>query len=141
MDIEQYIKSVNPQTIESNNGVAYELIKHLDSYLDEFLIHNLAYSDKLPDITHGYVSYWDCTDTRVGYGLYYFRYKPVCITKTLCRKCETNLFWLGEKLQRDILHYVLSKIEYEDEKVFAEKEIDLVDLNGLYLKEGYNGRR
>lgn len=144
MNIDDYIKSVDPKTVASGYGTAYELIKDYDKYIDEMNLSYLAYSDKLPDISHGYVCYWTCTDTQVGYGLYYFRHKPICITRQLCRKCKTDLFWLKEFYQKEVFNYVLTKflsnIEFENNgKIIDNETIDLKDFQGYSLKPGYNG--
>ena len=73
-------------------------------------------------LTSYYLSDWQCTDTRVGYRVYYFDDKPVAIGHQLARKTGNWIEWLSEEDYYKVKDYVLT---------FVEKNIETIPLANL----------
>lgn len=81
---------------------------------------------------------WLCTDTHVGWNMWFMGDTPVAITMKPCRKCDTLLTWLSDgKSQHPsemIYDWFLKNrnhLEIEEETTILDEDIDIEDLMAL----------
>jgi hypothetical protein len=55
-----------------------------------------------------YIGDWQCTDTRVGYRVYFFDDKPVAISSRLNKKMSEDFKWLSEEDYYMVKNYVMT---------------------------------
>lgn len=70
-----------------------------------------------------WVGNWYCTDTYVGYRMYYLDNEPVCFSIQKGRKCDEEFRWFSEEAAQKVQEYLLSLVVKEDD----ELNIDLLD--------------
>lgn len=68
---------------------------------------------------------WYCTDTIVGYKMYFFDDKPVAFSYQKGRKWDEELSWFSENAANDVKAYLVTLLEAKDD----ELNISLVDIN------------
>lgn len=95
----------------------------IESLADEFGIRgNFAEQDKLKSY---WVGYWYCTDSWVGYKIYFLNDEPVCFSSRLGRKCDNDIEWFNKELAIKTRDYIISLLTYDEE----EMNISYCDIN------------
>ena len=73
------------------------------------------YEDPPDDRLQAYwVGKWYCTDSWVGYRMYFFDDEPVAVSVQQGRKCSENFHWFSEDAVSRVKDYVLSLIAREN---------------------------
>lgn len=96
-------------------------------------VYNWDDQDRL---TSYYIGNWYCTDTYVGYKVYFLDDEPVMVSSQTARKNDEHFEWLSKEAFMKVKDYILSFKEND------EYEFDLVDLNediGETYKIHYHG--
>ncbi|AHZ10258.1 hypothetical protein [Bacillus phage Hakuna] len=95
---------------------------------------------------------WYCTDTIVGFQVYFFDDRPMAFTTQMGRKCEENWYWASQEVAEDVKEYIKSLIVEEEDEVSVnlfnwEEEIGdgyRIDFSGQLFggdhKATHNGR-
>jgi hypothetical protein len=86
-----------------------------------------------------WVGNWYCTDSYVGYRMYFFDDEPVAFSIQKGRKCEEKFNWFSLESATKLKEYLLSLI-IEEEK---ELNIDICDINedvGDNFRINYSGQ-
>lgn len=73
---------------------------------------------------------WQCTDTWVGYVMYFLDDEPVGWSSQVGRKCDTEYEWFGEQSADKVRKYILSLMQDKTSSV------NLIDLN-VEIGSGY----
>ena len=73
---------------------------------------------------------WQCTDTWVGYVIYFLDDEPVGWSSQAGRKCDTDYEWFGEQSADKVRKYILSLMQDKNSSV------NLIDLN-VEIGSGY----
>lgn len=77
-------------------------------------------------ITSYFFSKWYCTDTYVGWRVYFLDEKPVAISHQSGRKCDENFSWMSKEAFDETLSYI--KTLYDDENLspnlVTEEDLD-----------------
>lgn len=68
---------------------------------------------------------WRCTDTEVGYCLYFFDGEPMAFSSQTARKSEEEFKWFSEAIAQRVRDYLLSLVPEEDNSL----NIDVVALD------------
>lgn len=100
------------QTV-SLSGIAH---KHFGINID-------IYQEDVERLKSYYIGNWLCTDTCVGYKVYFFDDKPVAVSSQQARKSNENIEWLSKEDYHIVKKYLLSLSEDE------EYGFDLADLD------------
>jgi hypothetical protein len=79
-------------------------------------------------LTSYYIGSWHCTDSRVGYKVYFFDDEPVAASSQTGRKMGEDFEWISKEGYRKVKDYIFSFSE--------EDNIDLIDLDED-IEEGY----
>lgn len=88
-------------------------------------------------LTSYYIGDWYCTDSRVGYKVYFFDNKPVAVSSQTGRKCDENIEWLSKDLYNLVKEYVISFLVTEEYTIFlANLEDEIHD----YYKINYHSQ-
>lgn len=77
-----------------------------------------------------FIGNWYCTDSYVGYKVYFFDDEPVAISSQMGRKCDENIEWVSKEQYDKVRDYVLTFQEDE------EPTITLCDM-GEEIGEAY----
>lgn len=97
----------------------------------EFNLYNLDYNIIQDKLISFWLGNWYCTDSYVGYKVYFFDNKPVAVSSQTGRKMDEKIEWLSKESYKLVKEYVLTfLIEQEDES------FKLVDLEEE-VSEGY----
>lgn len=78
-----------------------------------------------------FIGSWYCTDSYVGYKVYFFDDEPVAVSSQVGRKCSENFEWLSKDLFLKVKNYVMT-FEIEGN----ENNIELANLDEE-IGEGY----
>ena len=99
-----------------------------ENVLGIYDIHNW---DDQSRLTSYYVLNWYCTDSVVGFKVYFFDDVPVAISSQSGRKCSENFQWVSKQLYQKVKDYINS---------FSEDEEDIIDLidENQYIPETFN---
>ncbi len=62
-----------------------------------------------------YVSSWHCTDSYVGYRVYFLKDEPVAVSSQLGRKSDENFEWVSKEAYYKVRDYILS-LQQNDEQ-------------------------
>lgn len=84
-----------------------------------------------------WVGKWCCTDTWVGYKLYFLDNEPVGYSEQNSRKSDENIKWFSKELVIKVREYLVSLINNEDDNL----NIEICDINediGDSYKINYN---
>jgi len=81
---------------------------------DEEFDHNFSYGDQ-DSLKSYWMGNWCCTDTCVGYKMYFLNDEPVAVSTQPGRKCDVNIEWFSEELALKVRDYLLS-LEIEKDK-------------------------
>lgn len=82
---------------------------------------------------------WYCTDSYVGYAIYFFDDEPVALSVQQGRKCDEVITWFSTELALKVKEYILSLMLEEEE----EFRVELADINqeiGEGYKVGFNAQ-
>lgn len=99
-----------------------------ENVLGIYDIHNW---DDQSRLTSYYVLNWYCTDSVVGFKVYFFDDVPVAISSQSGRKCSENFQWVSKQLYQKVKDYINSFREDD------EDSIDLID-EKQYFPETFN---
>lgn len=75
---------------------------------------------------------WQCTDTWVGYIMYFLDDEPVGWSSQVGRKYDTDYEWFGEQSAEKVRKYILSLMREEE-----SPSVNLIDLN-VEIGSGYS---
>lgn len=92
--------------------------------------YNLENWDNQTRLTCYYTSSWHCTDSRVGYRVYFFDDKPVATSFQQGRKWNEEIKWISKECFKEVKDYVLS--------FYKEDDIDLMNDLEDEIQEGYS---
>ncbi|MGN5650352.1 hypothetical protein [Bacillus sp. Brlt_9] len=84
-----------------------------------------------------WIGNWHCTDSYVGYRMYFFDDKPVALTVQIGRKYDEEFHWFSLEAATKVKEYLLSLVVKKEE----ELNIDIWDLSkeiGNSFKIDYN---
>lgn len=90
-------------------------------------------------LTSYWVGNWYCTDTYVGYKLYFFDDAPVAFTSQTARKSDEIFHWFSLDTTKKIKDYLLSLL-IEEEMPFQVKICDLEEDIGDSFKIAFNSQ-
>jgi len=85
-----------------------------------------------------WVGNWCCTDTWVGYRMYFFDDKPVAFSIQDARKSDENIKWFSQELALEVKEYLISLILKNERPMFFET-CDINEDIGEGFKIYYNG--
>ena len=89
----------------------------------------LTSDDDSERFTAYWIASWNCTDSSVGYKVYFFDDKPVAISSQFGRKLDEDVEWLSKEDHNNVLNYAKTLIEEEckDDFIIADLNQDLGD--------------
>lgn len=102
--------------------------------MDLFNIEN--YDDQIRLISY-YIGNWYCTDSYVGYKVYFFDNEPVAVSSQTGRKMNEEIEWVSKEAYKKVRDYVLTFAE-EFEPVIRLTNMD-EDIGETY-KISFNGQ-
>jgi len=120
-------KSKNNESYIDINKVAYELDYEFDDEDDQ---------DRLKAY---WIGNWYCTDSFVGYRMYFLDDEPVAVSIQNGRKCDEDFKWFNMDLALKVRDYLISITRKKEE----ELNFDTCDINediGNSFKISYNGQ-
>lgn len=79
-----------------------------------------------------WIGNWRCTDTWVGYKMYFLDDEPVAYSTQSARKSDEHIMWFSKETSSKVKDYLISLMEYEDEYC----QLDYCDINED-IGEGY----
>ena len=62
-----------------------------------------------------WIGNWYCTDSYVGYRMYFLDDKPVAVSIQQGRKCDEEFAWFGRELALEVRSYLISIMQQEEE--------------------------
>jgi len=71
-------------------------------------------------ITSYWLANWYCTDTIVGFQVYFFDDKPMAFSTQMGRKCSVNFYWASQEVAEEVREYIKSLIVEEEPEVGVE---------------------
>ena len=93
----------------------------------EFNIDNADNYDDQTRLISYYVGNWHCTDSTVGYKVYFFDGVPVAISSQLGRKQDENIEWFSKEAYNTVKDYVVSFVVYHDSIAICDMDEELRD--------------
>lgn len=84
-------------------------------------------------ITAYWIGNWYCTDSYVGYVMYFFDDEPMAYSSQLGRKCEEKIEWFSLEIAMKVREYLLTLVVKEEEEI----DVEICDINEE-VGEGYN---
>lgn len=118
MTIKHIIENI--EKTEQNKCEVY--INDLNDNLFNFNLYGYYEQTRLVSY---YFGEWYCTDSKVGYKVYFLDDEPVAISIQLGRNCSENFHWVSEESYKKVRDYVLSFMDYEN----GCDKIDIIDMN------------
>ncbi|OTZ47892.1 hypothetical protein [Bacillus thuringiensis] len=82
---------------------------------------------------------WYCTDTEVGFIVYFFDGEPMAYSTQMGRKSDTHFYWASQKVAEDVKEYVKSLIVEEEDEVSVEI-FDMEEEAGIGYKIDFSGQ-
>lgn len=79
---------------------------------------NMGYVDNYDDqdrLTSYWIGSWYCTDSYVGYKVYFFDNEPVAISSQTGRKMDEEIEWLSKEAYKKVKEYVLTFVVAEED--------------------------
>ncbi len=119
-------KSKQFESHVSINEIANEMNLNIYNYPDQ---HKL---------TSYFIGNWYCTDTFVGYKVYFFENEPVAVSYQGGRKMNEEIEWLSKESYKKVRDYVLTFLEEEEEP--SIKLADMEEEIGETYKIEYHGQ-
>lgn len=96
-----------------------------DFAIQAFDLDYIQHWDEQTRLTSYYIGQWRCTDTRVGYKVYFFDDKPVAVSSQLGRKMREKIEWISKEDFKNVKDYIMSFAEkFEDEPNIVDLEED-----------------
>jgi hypothetical protein len=94
------------------------------------------------DITSYYLGDWLCTDTKVGWRVFFYKDVPVAISSQSARKSDENIEWVSKELYEEVRNYILSFQEFDEEIMLLDLEEEMgetykIHFNGQLFKHHY----
>lgn len=83
-----------------------------------------------------WIGNWYCTDTWVGYRMYFFDGEPVAVSEQIGRKCIEDFKWFSEEAAYKVRDYLISLMDKDEEPHI--KTIDINEDVGDSYKISYN---
>jgi hypothetical protein len=86
-----------------------------------------------------WIGNWYCTDTYVGWRMYFFDDNPVAVSSQLGRKSNEEFEWFSLQLAKEVKEYLLTLLVDEEESM----NISVCDINeemGNSFKISFNGQ-
>lgn len=86
-----------------------------------------------------WIGNWYCTDTYVGWEMYFFDDKPVAVSSQSGRKSNKEFEWFNLELAREVKEYLLTLLVNEEESL----NLSVCDINdeiGDSFKISFNGQ-
>ena len=80
-----------------------------------------------------WIGSWCCTDTYVGYKMYFLNDEPVCVSVQSARKSDEEFSWFSKDAALKVRDFILSLVEEEQLDDF----LDIIDINEEDIGEGY----
>lgn len=100
-----------------------------------FEIYDTHHWDSQTRLTSYYFGSWHCTDTMVGFKVYFFDDEPVAISSQLGRKQTENFEWISKETYKKVKDHILS---YREVQEGEPKLIDLeAEISETYKIEFY----
>lgn len=96
-----------------------------------------------------WIGNWYCTDSWVGYRMYFFDDEPVAVSTQDGRKSNESFEWFGPEAVKKVRNYILSLLDEEDPHVtYGDLEQDIGDHYSIafnanvldWSKGRYNGQ-
>lgn len=76
---------------------------------EEFGLNIYSYGNNEKDRLKSYwIGNWYCTDSWVGYKMYFFDGEPVGISSQIGRKCNEEFEWFSNELALKVMNYIIS---------------------------------
>lgn len=122
------------------------IVDKSDKFKDSVDISRMAEELNLPGYynwqeTDRLVSYfignWYCTDSYVGYKVYFFDDEPIAVSSQMGRKCAENFEWLSKELFLKVVEYVKT---FEQESDYNFELANLDEEIGEGYKIEFNGQ-
>jgi len=119
------LKTTDNESWVDIDDLAYELGINQNSYYNDYADNKL--------ITCYFVADWICTDTVVGYRIYFLDGEPVAFSVQQARKSDEKFYWFSERRAHETKDYILSL-------TIPQKETLNVNLCSLTddIGEGFN---
>lgn len=105
--------------------LGYDLNIHDMDYIEDEIL-----SQRLQSFWAGE---WLCTDTVVGYKVYFFDNEPVCWSAKTARKSDEDFFWFSQEKAEQVRKYLL-ELQLENESPLS---VELCDLEMDDIGTGY----
>jgi len=131
MKIKDIIKKVNKSDKFKDSVCVGEIAEEMDI----FDVHCWEEQNRLVSY---YIGSWYCTDSYVGYKVYFFDDEPVAVTSQLGRKCDEKFEWISKEAYIKVRDYVISFREdvLNDNIPLANMDEDIGDT----YKINFNGQ-
>ena len=101
-----------------------------------FNLNDIPYGEQ-ERLTSYYIGGWYCTDSYVGYKVYFLDDVPVAISSRIGRKCSEEFEWVSKELYLKVRDYLLS-LQLEE---IIDDDIDLLEDDQMdSYKIYYNGQ-
>ena len=101
-----------------------------EKFSQEFGFH-LSWNAKFEERVHGYWLWrWQCTDTWVGYRVYYMDDEPVCVSWQPARGSSENFEWVSKEVYNKVREFMLELLaeDLRAQPKFAELDEMLPEL-------------
>lgn len=105
---------------KSDKNKAYVHVDDLASELNVDL--DWAEQDR---ITAYWVGNWYCTDSYVGYRMYFFDDELMAFSTQLGRKCDEDFHWISEEMAEKVREYLLTLLVKEEDEI----SVNICDFN------------
>lgn len=110
-----------------NKSKQFEQMVHISDIAEEMNINVNNYDDQRRLISY-YFGDWYCTDSHVGYRVYFFDDEPVAISSQIGRKQNVDIEWLSKDAYMKVREYVLTFEEVQEQHInLCDMDQDLGD--------------
>lgn len=117
-----------------NKSKEFEDEVYISDFAENVLnIYDIQNWDKQSRLISYYILNWYCTDSIVGFKVYFFDDVPVAISSQRGRKCNEDFQWISKELYQKVYDYIISFREDEDH----QSRIVLID-EKQYFPETFN---
>lgn len=98
---------------------------------------NLSFDtfDKQDRLKAYFIGNWYCTDSRVGFRVYFMDDEPVAVSSQMGRKCDEDFEWVSKEAFLKVFHFILS---FKLEENHAFKLIDMEEDIDPYYTVSYH---
>lgn len=107
------IRDIINNVEKSNRTQAWVSVEELATEL------GLGYGDyaSAERLTSYYFGSWMCTDTTVGYKVYFLDDKPIAVSYQGGRKSDENFYWISEEIAMEVRSYIISLLEEKEDSL------------------------